>query len=262
MSSVLQSKRESSRFQILVEIAAHQPNLRQKEVAEKLGVTPQAISEYIKELVSDGLVTTDGRMRYSITKEGVEWLLESAAELKRYARVVMEDIISHVSVWTAIAEADLAEGERVSLEMRSGLLYANRKDGIEATGVVIAGVRSGEDVGVSDLRGLISLDEGRIILCKVPRVQNGGSRKVDLQALAEQLSRAKMVGCLGIEALVALRKLGREPDIIFGAKEFAVEAAYHGITSVIVSVDEQIPSLLTRLESEGLKYELIDLTSG
>ncbi|HPT36796.1 MAG TPA: MarR family transcriptional regulator [Methanothrix sp.] len=262
MSSVLQSKRESSRFQILVEIAAHQPNLRQKEVAEKLGVTPQAISEYIKELVSDGLVTTDGRMRYSITKEGVEWLLESAAELKRYARVVMEDIISHVSVWTAIAEADLVEGERVSLEMRSGLLYANRKDGIEATGVVIAGVRSGEDVGVSDLRGLISLDEGRIILCKVPRVQNGGSRKVDLQALAEQLSRAKMVGCLGIEALVALRKLGREPDIIFGAKEFAVEAAYHGITSVIVSVDEQIPSLLTRLESEGLKYELIDLTSG
>ena len=34
MANVLQSKRESSRFQILVEIAAHQPNLRQKEVAE------------------------------------------------------------------------------------------------------------------------------------------------------------------------------------------------------------------------------------
>ena len=57
-----------------------------------------------------------------------------------------------------------------------------------------------------------------------------------------------MVGCLGIEALVALRKVGREPDVIFGAKEFAVEAAYHGISSLIVSVDEQIPGLLTRLE--------------
>jgi putative transcriptional regulator len=262
MASVLQSKRESSRFQILVEIAAHQPNLRQKEVAESLGVTPQAISEYIKELVADGLVTTDGRMRYRITKEGVEWLLESAAELKRYARVVMEEIISHVSVWTAIAEADLAEGERVSLEMRSGLLYANRKEGIEASGVVIGGALAGEDVGVSDLRGLISLDEGRILLCKVPRVQNGGSRKVDLPALRDLLTRAKMVGCLGIEALVALRKVGCEPDIIFGAKEFAVEAAYHGISSVIVSVDEQIPGLLTRLESEGLKYELFDLASG
>ena len=262
MASVLQSKRESSRFQILVEIAAHQPNIRQKEVAESLGVTPQAISEYIKELVADGLVTTDGRMRYRITKEGVEWLLESAAELKRYARVVMEEIISHVSVWTAIAEADLSEGEHVSLEMRSGLLYADKKEGIEASGVVISDAQAGEDVGVSDLRGLISLDEGRILLCKVPRVQNGGSRKVDLSALRDLISRATNVGCLGIEALVALRKVGREPDIIFGAKEFAVEAAYHGISSVIVSVDEQIPGLLTRLESEGLKYELIDLTLG
>jgi len=41
-----------------------------------------------------------------------------------------------------------------------------------------------------------------------------------------------------------------------------VEAAYHGISSVVVSVDEQIPGLLTRLESEGLKYELVDLTLG
>ena len=193
MANVLQSKRESSRFQILVEIAAHQPNLRQKEVADKLGVTPQAISEYIKELVADGLVTTDGRMRYSITKEGVEWLLENAAELKRYARVVMEEIISHVSVWTAIAEADLAEGERVSLEMRGGLLYANKKEGIEASGVVIGEAMAGEDVGVSDLRGLISLDEGRITLCKVPRVQMGGSRKVDLKLL-EGLSAGREDG--------------------------------------------------------------------
>jgi putative transcriptional regulator len=198
-------------------------------------------------------------MRYSITKEGVEWLLENAAELKRYARVVMEEIISHVSVWTAIAEADLAEGERVSLEMRGGLLYANKKVGIEASGVVIGEAMAGEDAGVSDLSGLISLDEGRITLCKVPRVQIGGSRKVDLKVLEGLLTGEKMVGCLGIEALVALRKAGREPDVIFGAKEFAVEAAYHGISSLIVSVDEQIPGLLTRLESEGLKYELIDL---
>jgi putative transcriptional regulator len=264
MANVLQSKRESSRFQILVEIAAHQPNLRQKEVAESLGVTPQAISEYIKELVADGLVTTDGRMRYSITKEGVEWLLESAAELKRYARVVMEEIISHVSVWTALAETDLAEGVRVSLEMRRGLLYANKKEGIDASGITICDAKAGEDVGISDLQGLISLDEGRITVCKVPRVQIGGSRKADLNILAKelQISGGRMVGCLGIEALVALRKAGRDPDVIFGAKESAVEAAYHGISSIVVSVDEQIPSLLNRLESEGLKYELIDLTMG
>jgi len=262
MVDVLQSKRDSSRFQILVEIAANQPNVRQKEVAEKLGVTPQAISEYIKDLVADGLVISEGRMRYRITKEGVEWLLESAAELKRYARYVMEEIISHVSVWGAIADEDLDEGETVSLEMRAGLLYAGRKDGMGgATGVTIADARADEDVGVSNLKGLISLKEGTITVCKVPRVQMGGSRKVDLEALSGTIASGKMVGALGIESLVALRKIGREPDVFFGAKESAVESAFHGVSSVIVCVDEQVPNLMGRLEAEGLKYELVDLSA-
>ncbi len=261
MVDVLQSKRDSSRFQILVEIAANQPNVRQKEVAERLGVTPQAISEYIKDLVADGLVVSDGRMRYRITKEGVEMLLESAAELKRYARYVMEEIISHVSVWGAIADLDLEEGETVSLEMRGGLLYAGSKEGVEASGVTIAEARAGEDVGVSNLKGLISLKEGTVTVCKVPRVQMGGSRKVDLAALSRIVLASEMVGALGIESLVALRKVGRDPDVFFGAKESAVESAFHGVSSVIVCVDEQVPNLMGRLEGEGLKYELVDLTA-
>jgi len=48
---ILRSKREATRFQILVEIAEHQPSVRQQEIAEILGVTPQAVSEYIRELV-------------------------------------------------------------------------------------------------------------------------------------------------------------------------------------------------------------------
>jgi putative transcriptional regulator len=115
-------------------------------------------------------------------------------------------------------------------------------------------------VGVSDLKGLISLEEGNITVCKVPRVQAGGSRKVNIDLLKSMISRDKMIGALGIEALVALKKANLEPDVIFGAKESAVEAAYHGISSVILSVDEQVPSLLDRLESEGLKYQLVDLT--
>lgn len=53
--------------------------------------------------------------------------------------------------------------------------------------------------------------------------------------------------------------MSKEPDVMFGARESVAEAARVGISSVIVSVDEQIPKLLDRLESEGLKYELIDL---
>lgn len=79
-------------------------------------------------------------------------MLESAAELKQYARTVTEDIISHVSVWSDLAEIDLFKGENISLEMRGGLLYANKKEGIDATGITISDASAGEDVGVSDLK--------------------------------------------------------------------------------------------------------------
>ena len=119
---ILRSKKDSTRFQILVEIAAHQPDVRQKEIADKIGITPQAVSEYIKDLVLEGLLFSDGRVRYRVTKKGVEWVLERAMELKKYARFVMEDIVSHVSVATAIAEEGFDKGQRVSLRMDEGLL--------------------------------------------------------------------------------------------------------------------------------------------
>ncbi|MCZ7362173.1 MAG: winged helix-turn-helix transcriptional regulator, partial [Candidatus Methanoperedens sp.] len=97
---ILRSKKESTKFQILVEIASHQPDVRQKEIADKIGITPQAVSEYIRELVSEGLIFSEGRVRYRISKKGVEWVLERAMEMKKYARYVMEDIVSHVSVAT------------------------------------------------------------------------------------------------------------------------------------------------------------------
>ena len=46
---------------------------------------------------------------------------------------------------------------------------------------------------------------------------------------------------------------------MFGAKEAVVEAAWHGVSSFVLSVDDELPSLLKRLESEGIEYELHDL---
>jgi len=259
MINLLHSKKDSTKFQILVEIAANQPNVRQREIAEKIGITPQAVSEYIKELTDDGLILSDGRVRYKVTKKGIEWVLERTAELKRYARYVMEDIISHVSVWTAIAEEDYRTGQKVSLVMRDGLLYANAKQEHAATGVLISDVKAGEDVGVTDLHGLIELDEVKITVCKVPRVERGGSKNVDLDALEELVKDSRYIGALGVESLIALKRIGKEPNIMFGAKDSIVEAAFHGLSSVVVSVDEEVPQLLNRLESEGLVYELHDL---
>ncbi len=259
MIDLLHSKKESTKFQILVEITAHQPNVRQREIAEKVGITPQAVSEYIKELTDDGLIFSDGRVRYKVTKKGIEWVIERTSELRRYANYVMEDIIRHVSVWTAIADEDCKAGQKVSLVMRNGLLYANTKEQHRATGVLISDATASEDVGVTDLHGLIELEDVNIKVCKVPRVERGGSRQVDMDLLEELVKDNNYICALGVESLIALRKVGREPDVMFGAKESVVEAAFHGVSSIVVSVDEEVPPLLNRLESEGLTYELFDL---
>lgn len=255
---ILRSKKEITKFQILVEIAAHQPDVMQREIADKIGITPQAVSEYIKDLVSEGLLYSDGRVRYRVTKKGVEWVLERAKELKKYARFVMEDIVSHVSVATAIAEEKLDKGQMVSLWMENGLLYAGAGRG-DVTGVTMSEAEEGEDVGVTDLKGMIRLPEVSITVCKVPRVERGGSRSVDYEMLKKYAAGVPYIAALGVEALISLRKIKVKPDILFGAKESVVEAAFHGISSLVVSVDEEVPALLNRLESEGLNYEVVDL---
>ncbi|MFZ2412496.1 MAG: winged helix-turn-helix transcriptional regulator [Candidatus Methanoperedens sp.] len=254
---ILRSKKEITKFQILVEIAAHQPDVMQKEIADKIGITPQAVSEYIKELVSEGLLFADGRVRYRVTKKGVEWVLERAQELKKYARFVMEDVVSHISVATAIARERLDKGQKVSLRMENGLLYAGREG--EVTGITISGAQEGEEVGVTDLKGMITFPPVNITICKVPRVERGGSRSVDYEILRKYAANKPYIAALGVEALISLRKINVQPNILFGAKESVVEAAFHGLSSLVVSVDEEVPSLLNRLEAEGLSYEVVDL---
>lgn len=255
---ILRSKRDITRFQILVGIAEHQPAVRQQEIASQLGVTPQAVSEYIRELAEGGMVRSKGRGRYEVTRSGIEWVLQNAESIESYARHVRKDIIQQVYVWTAIAAEDLRSGDEVGVYMREGWLYAGK--GISpATGTATMDAREGEDVGVARLAGIIDHHEGKVHVCKVPRIQRGGSRKVKKQALREVLEKAGLVGAVGLEGYVALRQAGRTPDLFFGAREGVIEAAFHGIDAAIVIVDEEFTDFLKRLEGVGLSYVIHDL---
>jgi len=106
MAQVLHNKNLATRFQILVEIAANQPNIQQKDIAQKIGVTSQAVSDYISKLVEDGSITSEGRSRYRITKEGVNWILKSLRELQQYS-FAAERVLTMITTWAAIAEVDL-----------------------------------------------------------------------------------------------------------------------------------------------------------
>ena len=124
MSQVLRSKNLATKFQILVEIAASQPDIQQKDIARRLDITPQAVSEYIKDLTKDGSLTSDGRSHYRVTREGVDWVLKMARELQDYCTSVGR-AITNITVCTAVADSDLSCGQAVRLRMEGGLLLAS-----------------------------------------------------------------------------------------------------------------------------------------
>jgi putative transcriptional regulator len=256
-------KGKSTKMQVLVEVAALQPKIRQKEVAERVGVTPQAVSEYLKDLVTDGFVKYTKRGQYEVTKAGIELIIEWTNELNNYIRYITEDIVGKVTVWTAIAEEDVGNGTSVGLRMRDGILYAfhSNSKAFGARGTTIGDARKGDDVGVEHLSGIIPMERVHVTIAIVPRVQRGGSAAVDLEAL-RQIVDNKPVAVLGLEALVSVKKVGISPLIQFAAAEGVIEAAFRGLSTVVVAVDEAVPPLIAELMSRDISYESVDLSIG
>ena len=120
---VFKKKGEFTRLQILAEIAKQEPHLRQKDIADKLGITIQAVSENIKSLTDDGFVETSKRpVNYRITKRGIERVKNEAMNLKKYAEQVLDTMNTYKSIWPAIAGKELKSGDEVWLEMDEGTL--------------------------------------------------------------------------------------------------------------------------------------------
>ena len=89
MIEVLRNKNLTTRFQILVEIANSGPNIQQRDIANKLDITPQAVSDYIAQLIKDKMLTSEGRSSYRVTNEGVNWIIKALRELSSYNTFIL-----------------------------------------------------------------------------------------------------------------------------------------------------------------------------
>jgi len=259
MAQILQSKNLATKFQILLEIAANQPNIQQKDIAPRLGITSQAVSEYVKELIKDGWLSSQGRSRYRVTREGVDWILQMSRQLHSYSWFVSK-VVADISTSTAIADSNLSVGQRVSLYMKDGLLFASDViSGKGAKGMTVTEAKKGQDVGIRNVEGVIKLETAKVTIGKVPNVQDGGSRSTDLARLEREINQARLVGAMGTEALVALMQIGAKPDYLHGVREAAIEAACCGLSFLVVCSEDKISILVQRLEEENLVYEIVDL---
>ena len=241
----------------MVEIATNQPNIQQKDIAIKIGVTSQAVSDYMNKLEKDGWITSEGRSRYHITKEGINWMLKSLRQLQQYSNSA-ERVLTNITTWAAVASVDLDKNQTVSLEMRAGLLYALLHSENGATGITAEKAKEGEDIGIMDIQGIVKLDIGQVTMWEIPTIQNGGSRKVDVTKLKKGLEKGELTGAIGVEAIVTLRRMGLEPDYLYGVPQAAIEAAKSGLSFFIVCTGSEAPGVVQKLITENIKYTRID----
>lgn len=260
MVDVLDTKRAATRFRILVEIAERQPAVSQGEIAEAVGVTNQAVSEYIRELVEEGYVDMEARSHYRITKEGVDWLFRTADEVKRYADRVTEDVLGGLREDAAIATAAVEAGEEVTLRLDDGLLRADPDATGAATGRTTGAAAAGDDVGVTGFEGIIDLDPGHVDVVQVPSIRAGGSGQVDLDGLAGRCAGVDLTVCSGVEAVVAARRAGIEPDTWFGAGAVAGEAARRGLDVAVIVAADRVGAVTTALSDAGVSYAVVGAT--
>jgi putative transcriptional regulator len=257
-SGVLRSKRNATRYQILVKIAERQPAVSQQEIADDIGITSQAVSNYLQELVEQGHVDKHGRGRYEVTKEGVDWLISQTDALRSFVEHVSEDVIGQVEVESALATAPIAEGEAVSLSMRDGYLRATPGDAGTATAVAVTHADAGQEVGVTDFEGVVDYDLGTVTVVSVPTVRNGGSRRVAAGRVAQLAAEHDLIAVSGTEAAAVAHDATLVPDLRFGTEEGVREAATKGLDVLLLAVVGSLSAHTDKLQDGSIGYEVVD----
>lgn len=197
-----------------------------------------------------------GRSSYKVTNKGVNWVIKALRELSGY-NLFIQRALNNISICAAIAGDDLKKNQQVAIRMKDGLLFALADTTNGATGITTSSARSGEDVGVSNIDGIVPLDIGIVTIVKIPSVERGGSRKVDYKIVEKQVAASKPVTSLGLESGVVLGKLGAD-FYRYGAAGAAIESAKSGLNPLVVCVENETSELITRLEKEKIRYQLVD----
>jgi len=257
---ILRDLRAFTKLLILLELKS-QPRIKMQEIADRLDVTIQAVSEYIKLMINDNLILkTNGE--YRLTQIGVEFLHNNISELKEFLDKKIEDL-DIINECTAIAGEDLNKGEKVYLSMEGGLLIA-RKNAIDnnsdsnnknesesqSNGLVLYDVKSGTDVAIGNLKGILDYEFGNLTILTLPSTKDGGSKLVSIKKF-EKLIKDHDPDRVAIYDLIGysvIKKLGLDPDIEFSSLAASVEAIQRGYNVMLLTSMDTLSDIVSQLE--------------
>ena len=250
----------SKKFLILLEIATGD-YFSLNQIAEKVGITKQGVSEYLKKMKEEGLIEVVDK-KYRATVKGIEYLFSKLAELDKYLEEKRKKL-NIIECCPAIAGDDIEKGDRVYLFMENGYLYAYKRKRSSAMAEAIESARKEEVVGIKGVKGIIELKLGKIHLFALPSIIKG-TKALNLEKLKKEIEKinANKFGVLDVVGKVALDKIGIKCDIEFSPLQSAIEASQRGLNVVLLGEEKEIKYAKAKLDEynanalEEIEYEL------
>lgn len=213
-----------------------------RDVADRLGLTVQAVSHLYRELARRGWVEVRHR-RYTLTVAGVNVLHGALSALGEDIGQRLERL-QIVRTTLALARRPTARGQAVSLELVDGLLTASPGGRAASRGTARSAARAGELVEVGGLEGIVPITSGAISVYVVPRGSASRAAVLRRASAAVRSADPGLVVAQGLEAVHVARRATPLPVTRFGASGACRDASSLGVRSVAFVTEEELPRFL------------------
>ncbi|ABR54284.1 regulatory protein Crp [Methanococcus vannielii SB] len=253
-------KRNITEFQILSEVVRKQPHIKQKEIADTLGITVQGVSEHMRNLMKEEFIKNKGRGEYVITEKGMAVLKSWISDFKSYLNDVNQNLYRYKDVWPAIAAEDVVSGDNIGIFMKKGLIYASKELNSNATAKVFFGGLKGEDIAIHDIKGHIEVNKGKVIVLKIPAEVMGGSRNVNYDIITDTITEypESVIATAGTVGNVVTSRLEIHPDIRFAVSEGIVSACNRGSDVIAIITGKMAEKIIKVIDKNKISYILLD----
>ena len=239
----LRDLKRNTELLILIEIL-QAPSARLKDIADKLDVTVQAVSQYVTEMKKEGLLRDHGG-NLRPTRKGMQITQEHFTGLKDQ----VDSILRRVSVidrCVAIAGKRLDKGRVVGLAMEDGMLMAYPGLKASSTGRALESAEEGDDVLIGQLEGIVDLELGELLILEAPASLDGGSKSASVDRAKDKVDDFSpgllVAGDTTGSAL--LMKTSGELFTIHAPIESAMSALSKGVDVVFCGTREPVDRML------------------
>lgn len=243
----LRDLRRNTEMLILVRLLEN-PSAKMRDVASEMGITVQAVSQYMSSMRKKGLIREQaGKMRP--TRKGMQILQEHFALLKGEVDTILRKIMV-VDTCVAIAGKDIKKGQALGLVMEDGTLMALPGENSNSKGVAMESASVGDDVLVGRLEGIVDMRLGNLLIIEAPSELSGGSKRANIVRARQQIERVSpgLIAAGDVIGSALLAKATPEYVVVHAPVESSMSALTRGVDVVFCGTRESLDQMVLAIE--------------